>query len=137
MKRILIDTNVYIDWMNQGKHEAFVVGPGLVRHLSSVVLMELEAGATTRAARSAAAELARAFDKVGRIAPPSREVWARTGAVLRGLQAKGREIRRASLVHDVLIALTARDIGATLITRDVSDHAAIRKLVDFSYAVVS
>jgi predicted nucleic acid-binding protein len=55
----------------------------------------------------------------------------------RGLQTKGREIRRASHVHDVLIALTARDIGATLITRDVSDHAAIRKLVDFSYVVVS
>jgi predicted nucleic acid-binding protein len=56
--------------------------------------------------------------------------------VLRELRAKGRETRRASLVHDVLIALTAREIGATVITGDVSDFEVIYELVDFTFTPI-
>ena len=48
----------------------------------------------------------------------------------------GREHRRASLVHDVMIALTARDLGATVVTNDASDYAAIQQFVDVSIMVV-
>ena len=136
MKRALIDTNVYIDWMNVGAREPVVLAPGLLRHLSTVVLMELEAGATTLPARRSLALFARAFEQTGRIVPPSPAAWARAGGVLRGLRSKGREIRRSSMVNDVLIALTARDIGATVFTNDASDFAAIREVVDFSLSVV-
>lgn len=132
MIRVLLDTNVYIDWMNAGGHEAIAVGPGLVRYLSSVVLMELEVGANTLSARRAVKQIAAAFDKAGRIVPPSPAAWRRAGSVLRGLRARGREIRRASLVHDVMIALTARDLGAAVVTNDASDYAAIQQLVDVS-----
>ena len=67
---------------------------------------------------------------------PSPAAWKRAGAVLRGLRSRGREVRRASLVNDMLIALTARDTGATVFTRDGSDFGVIRKLVDFSLMVV-
>lgn len=136
MNRVLLDTNVYIAWMNAGEHEGLVVGSGLVRHMSTVVLMELEAGATTLAARRAVNELSRAYERAGRLVVPSRDVWRRAGAVLRGLRSRGREIRRSSLVHDVLIALTARDIGASVFTNDASDFGAIRKVVDFSLSIV-
>jgi predicted nucleic acid-binding protein len=136
MNRIVLDTNVYVAWMNIGEHETLVVGPGLVRHMSTVVLMELEAGATTLAARQAVSELSRVYERAGRLVVPSRDVWRRAGAVLRGLRSRGREIRRSSLVHDVLIALTARDIGASVFTNDASDFGAIRKLVDFSFSIV-
>jgi predicted nucleic acid-binding protein len=135
MRRVLLDTNVYISFMNLGSHESLVLGPGLVRHMSTVVLMELETGATTPAARRAVGQLARAFDRAGRLLPPSNAAWKRAGRVLRTLRSRGREIRHASLVHDVLIALTARDIGATVITNDASDYAAIRRLIDFSFAI--
>lgn len=134
MKRVLLDTNVYISFMNAGHHESLVLGAGLVRHMSTVVLMELEAGASTAAARRAVGQLTRVFERNGRLAMPPSGAWRRAGGVLRALRSKGRETRRASLVHDVLIALTAREIGATLVTSDASDFAVIRKLVDFSFA---
>jgi predicted nucleic acid-binding protein len=136
MKRVLLDTNIYIDWMNTGEREDLVIGSGLLRHMSSVVLMELEAGATTLAARHAVNELSRVYEKAGRLVLPTRAVWKRAGGVLRGLRSRGREIRRSSLVHDVWIALTARDIGASVITNDASDFSEIRKLVDFSLSIV-
>jgi predicted nucleic acid-binding protein len=49
----------------------------------------------------------------------------------------GREVRRASLVNDVLIALTARSLGATLYTADGEDFKAIRRVRDFALQVVA
>jgi hypothetical protein len=51
LRKVLLDTNVYIGWLNQGLHEALMVGPGLVRYLSAVVQMELRIGATMLPAR--------------------------------------------------------------------------------------
>jgi predicted nucleic acid-binding protein len=36
-------------------------------------------------------------------------------------------------VNDVLIALSAKAVGATLVTRDITDHAAIRALVGHAF----
>ena len=47
-------------WLNHGKHEALAIGPGFVRYLSSVVQMELRAGASTRPARRILDQLVRA-----------------------------------------------------------------------------
>lgn len=133
MRRVLLDTNVYIDWLNTGTHERWLKGGELVRHLSGVVLMELQAGATTPRAQRAVALIAREHERVGRTTYPSADAWTRAGIVLRHLRSRGRETRRASLVNDVLIALNAREIGATLVTRDVADHATISELVDYSF----
>lgn len=48
----------------------------------------------------------------------------------------GREVRRASLVNDVLIALTARRLGAALYTGDAEDLRVIRRVRDFALEVV-
>ena len=132
----MLDTNVYIDWSRAGRHEAWVVGGGMVRHLSAVVLMELEMSAISAAAQRGTTALARTYQRLGRLHHPSRDTWLRAGAVLRQLRAAGLETRRASLVHDVLIALSAREVGATLVTRDASDHAAIAKHVDYAAVYV-
>ena len=44
-------------------------------------------------------------------------------------------VRRASLLNDLLIALTARDLGAVLLTRDESDFSSIREVVPFTFEV--
>jgi predicted nucleic acid-binding protein len=136
MKRVVIDTNVYISFMNSGTYEQAVLGSGVVRYMSRVVLMELEAGATTNPARRAVHGLARAFGNTNRLVSPSNAAWDRAGRLLRELRASGREIRRASLINDALIALTARDLGATVVTNDTSDFAAIREHVAFSFESV-
>jgi hypothetical protein len=51
VKRVLIDTNIYIDWLNNGAREPLMLGPGLVRYLSAVVVLELKAGAKSRTSR--------------------------------------------------------------------------------------
>jgi predicted nucleic acid-binding protein len=46
------------------------------------------------------------------------------------------EVRRASLVNDVLIAQSARAIGATVITRD-RDYEQLRPILEFELRVIT
>jgi hypothetical protein len=41
MQRMIIDTNVYADWINDGKYEAVIFQRNAIKHLSAVVIMEL------------------------------------------------------------------------------------------------
>ncbi len=136
MTKLLLDTNVYVGWLNHGLHETLVVGPGFVRYLSSVVQMELRVGAATRPARRLLDQLVRAHAAAARLVAPSTPVFDEAGLVLRALRMAGREVRRASLVNDVLIALSARQLGATLYTADAEDFTAIRRVRDFGLEVV-
>jgi predicted nucleic acid-binding protein len=133
--KLILDTNVYIGWLNYRLHETLAVGPGFVRYLSSVVQMELRAGATTRPARQLLNQLVRAHAVSGRLVAPSPSQFDQAGLTLQALRLAGREIRQASLVNDVLIALTARHLGATLYTGDVEGFEAIRRVRDSLRAV--
>ena len=133
MKKIVLDTNVYIDWLNRGLHETVMLGPGLVRYLSAVVVMELRAGVSRRASRDAVDALTRGYRSAGRLVAPSSEVFERAGAVLRKLKLAGHNVRDASLCNDVLIALTARSIGATVVTANAADFAAIQQVEPFAF----
>jgi predicted nucleic acid-binding protein len=136
LRKVILDTNLYIDWFNKGLHEELMVGPGLVRYLPTVVQMELRVGAVMLPARRALDQLVRAYRTAGRIVAPDREVFDQAGRTLQRLREAGREIRRASLVDDVLIALTAHSIGATVFTAD-EDFEVIRGVVDFKLSRVS
>ena len=133
MKKIVLDTNVYIDWLNRGLHETVMLGPGLVRYLSAVVVMELRAGVSRRASRDAVDALTRGYRSAGRLVAPSSEVFERAGAVLRKLKLAGHNVRDASLCNDVLIALTARSIGATVVTANAADFASIQQVEPFAF----
>lgn len=132
MKKVVLDTNLYIDWINRGLREERMVGAGLVRYLSAVVIMELRAGARTQAGRSAVNRLVRAYGAGNRLVAPSQAVFERAGSVLRRLKLAGREVRSAAFVNDVLIALTARALGATVVTANVGDFEAIRSIDPFA-----
>lgn len=51
LRKVVLDTNLYVDWLNRGAHEALFTGPGLIRYLPAVVHMELGVGAVTRKAQ--------------------------------------------------------------------------------------
>ena len=133
MKKVVLDTNVYIDWINRGLREDLMLGGGVLRYLSAVVVMELRAGARARRDRAAIDGLVRAYASGGRLVAPNRLVFDRAGSALRQLKLAGCDVRSASFVHDVLIALSAREIGATVITSNVADFEAIRKVEVFSF----
>ena len=138
MERVVIDTNVYIDWLNEGQHEAFLFQREAVKYLSAVVLMELSAGAFSVRDRRLVRELRSAFSKVGRILVPTVTTYEEAGDVLRRLQ-QSRDYTVASaysLANDVLIALSARSIGATVITQNERDFVAIQTIRPFKMALV-
>jgi predicted nucleic acid-binding protein len=81
--------------------------------------------------------VASAFEKTGRILAPSRNVFDEAGDALRSLQERGVRIETShSIVNDVLIALSARSIGATVVTQNERDFKAIRAVRPFELRVV-
>jgi predicted nucleic acid-binding protein len=136
LRKVLIDTNIYVDWLNERLHESVVIAPGFVRYLSTIVQMELRAGATTPRASRAADGLLLAYRAGGRIVVPTVAAFDAAGKTLRALRARGIEVRRASLVNDVLIAQSARAIGAAVVTRD-GGFEVLRRVMDFELQFVA
>lgn len=65
--------------------------------------------------------------------------YVEAGRLLAKLQSqKGCEIKKTiGLTNDVLIALSARRIGATIITQNKKDFEAIKPVKDFKLKIVS
>lgn len=138
MERVVIDTNIYVDWLNEGQHEAVLFQREAVKYLSAVVLMELSAGAFSARDRRLVREITSAFARVGRILVPTVANYEEAGDVLRRLQeSRGYTVASAyGLVDDVLVALSARSIGATVITQNERDFVAIQTIRPFKLALV-
>jgi predicted nucleic acid-binding protein len=135
MRRLVVDTDIYIDWLNAGRHEEVLFQRGAVKYMSAVVLMELRAGATRIADRRVLDHLQGSYESAGRLVAPTRMVFADAGDTLRRLYAQGYRAGR-SIVADVLIALSARSIGATVVTRNARDYSAIAKVRPFRLSIV-
>lgn len=125
----IIDSSVYIDNLRFGRFEKELLELKFLVRCSAVVLAELWRGARSR-------EMARFVDYLARnfriIAPNERE-WVESGKVVgRIARAKGFDIHKIREIHfDVLTAMTARKIGACLITCDARDFTAIRRIMNF------
>jgi predicted nucleic acid-binding protein len=138
VRRLVIDTNVYVDWINAGRHEAVLFERGAVKYLSAVVLMELRAGAFTASDRRLVRRLRASFEKAGRLLVPSAVVFDEAGETLRRLQAeRGYNLAGShSIVNDVLIALSARATGAVVVTQNERDFRAIQAIRPFRLELV-
>jgi len=99
---------------------------------SAVVVHELRRGARTALELQFVNELARKI----RIITPTESHWVESAEILSQIRKrKGYDAHKLrDLAFDVLIALSARDIGATLITCDQQDFAEIRKHALFKVA---
>jgi predicted nucleic acid-binding protein len=125
----LLDTSVYIENFRIGRFtDTLTRSPWIIR-CSSVVLHELRRGAKRAIELQFVNELA---EKVKIITPTERH-WLESAEILNRISTKkGYEsIKLRELAFDVLIALSARDIGATLITCNKNDFSEIRKHVPF------
>ena len=138
MERVIFDTNLYIDWLRAGAREELMVEAPFLRYMSTVVLMELRAGAFTPAAVRAVEDLYASFSRTHRLLPPTAETFWRVGTVLATMQRRfGYDLKkRMRLAHDCLIALSSRQIGATVFTHNGRDFAVIRRIVPFKLVVV-
>jgi predicted nucleic acid-binding protein len=139
MQRVVIDTNIYIDWLNEGRCEDIIFQREAVKHLSAVVVMELLAGAFSTRDRRLIRDITLPFARANRIVTPTVSIYEEAGGVLRRLQhVHGYSMPSAyGLVNDVLIALSARSIGASVITQNERDFAAIHSVQPFKLVVKS
>ena len=125
--RILLDTNVFIDYLRAGRHGAWVWGgrESRIRFLSAVVLLELRLGADT-ARRERAVDRIQAAFPAERIVAPTTALWDRAGALFRTLHGTGSRLRdRLGPMNDLLIALTGWRIGATVVTSNSGEFGRI------------
>lgn len=130
---VIFDTSVFMDHLRTNKFENRLAGfSGLIRN-SSVVLSELLRGATKREEKEFVLVLARNH----RILSPTEKNWMESGEILLAInQADGFNSEKLRDLHfDVLIALTARNYGATVITANKRDFELIKKHKDFKLEI--
>ena len=122
MRWAIIDTSVYIDHWERGLHDEalMAVRQAFIVRQSSVVLSELRRGARTPEAR----DLVDALFRLARIQwAPTAADWSEARLVIRTIGDARRwdPHKRQTFQNDVLIALTARRHGATIVTANRSD----------------
>jgi predicted nucleic acid-binding protein len=101
---------------------------------SSVVLMELLAGAFDPNERKLIDRIARNFTVVS----VTERLWFLCGEIMMKLR-RDRKVDRErvkGLLADILIAVSVRGTGAVLITRNEKDFKLIREVYDFKYLTV-
>ena len=134
----LLDSNVYIRGFReagfghelQAFHRSHL--PRLV--VSAVVVSELLVGAhTPEGVRALRRTLVEPFRSRNRYLTPGWSTWERASDIDRGLRAhRGHraKLESRSFFHDILIAATARELGATIVTFNRADFALIGQFVD-------
>lgn len=124
-----LDTNVLVDALRQPAElerlKDFLSWALPSTVLSSVVVVELMAGAKTPKAREALEQqFLSPFERRGRVLAPSAAAWRRAATVATLLN----RLPTGNHLGDHLLACQAREFGWTLVTRD-EDFALIRRSV--------
>ncbi len=125
----LLDTSIYIENFRSGRFTFRLLQSPYVVRCSSVVLHELLRGAGTRTERKFALELARRCQVV----TPTEQHWLTAAEILNRLRRKEHyeATKLREVAFDVLIALAAHSIGASVITANHEDFRAIQRELPF------
>jgi predicted nucleic acid-binding protein len=133
--KVIFDTSIYIPFINNGiAYPAFELKFGRPSlHLSSVVIEELYAGAFDNSSIKLLDRMYDTFENLGRIVVPKASDWQKAGKIISSLGQKyGFEDKLlARITNDVLIALSARQIGALVVTHNIKDFLRIKEFADF------
>lgn len=139
-RKYALDTNLFIAGLRQPEAkvqlQAFHSAFAPFEYLSAVVVQELRAG--TKGGddlRTLERHILEPFERRGRLVTPSYGAWRQAGDVLRDLsRTEGQPLASTrSLTNDVLLALSCREAGVTLVTENLRDFRRIRRLVVFEF----
>lgn len=130
------DTSFLIKHFREGSVQDAFLNLNRYYHItfSSVVLMELLAGAYDRKEQKLIEQIRNNFSVI----TVTERQWYIAGNVMLKLRRdkKVDPLRIKNLLADILIAVSIRDIGATLITKNDKDFKLIKEVIDFKYIVV-
>ena len=140
--KYLLDTNVYLGAVRSEEKRArfrqtfFPLIPAT--YLSAVVAYELAVSARDRRTQSLVREFVRPMEQTGRVVTPTFSDWTTAAEIITAIADKERGWRSKlpGLLNDVLMATSARQIGATLLTYNRDDFLLIRRHLDFSLRVL-
>jgi len=125
--KALYDTCIYVDFLRSGKHGDLLSDRNQFRYLSPVVILELMAGAHRPIQQRALDRLFLPYSKAARIVRLDPNHYYKAGQCLAALRGPASK----TLSHDILIAISALSIGATLFTSNRGDFEKIRRHVPF------
>lgn len=139
-RKYVLDTNLFISGLRhagakaqlQAFHSAFAP----FEYLSAVVVQELRMGTKGgEDLRVLQRQILEPFERRGRVITPSYAAWSLAGDVLRelGRMDGGQVANTRSWTNDILLALSCREAGVTLVTENVRDFRRIRRLVPFDF----
>ncbi len=129
--KVVLDTNVLIDFLRAGMHTEWVLGGHgtVVRFISAIALLELRLGADTPKRKKAVDRIQQAF-RAGRALGLTPSTLDHAGRLFRAMYGNASGLSdRLGPMNDVLIALTAREIGATVITSNVLEFRRIARKI--------
>ena len=135
--KYVLDTNIYLGGAASEERAArfretfFPLLPSTF--LSAVVAYELAVNARGRDTRDLVGAFVAPMRRTGRVVNPTFDDWLEASEVITkiGDREPAWRSKLPALLNDVLIALTARQIGATVITANHADFRLIRRHVPF------
>ncbi len=133
--KLLLDTSIYIPFINQGiAHPTIEIRQGRpLIYMSAVVMEELYAGALDVSSSKLLDKMHDTFSSMGRLIVPDALDWQKTGKVVAQLGKKYgfEKLFLSRITNDILIAATARKIGAVVVTHNQKDFLKIQEYIDF------
>jgi len=141
--KVVLDTNVYVSACRSEETRArfratfFPLLP--VTFLAAVVAYELRVNAADRSTQHLVQEFIGPMERSGRCIAPSFADWTEAAAIVTAIVERDRSWRSKlpALLNDILIALCARQIGATLLTYNGQDFRLIRRHKEFALRVLA
>ena len=140
--KYLLDTNVYLGAVRSEEKRAkfrrtfYPLLPAT--YLSAIVAYELAVNSYDRRTRTLLLEFIRPMQRTGRVVTPAFDDWIMASEVVTAIGEKEKSWRSKlpALLNDILIALSARRIGAILLTYNRDDFRLIGRYADFSLRVL-
>ena len=131
----VFDTCLYIDFLKSGRRSELFSERTMFRFLTPVVAMELRAGARGSSDVKSLDRLFSPYSRANRIIGLDANLYLKAGEIIqKSTQVRGSISKGFS--NDVLIALSAGSIGATLFTANCEDFELISRFLKFKLVIV-
>jgi predicted nucleic acid-binding protein len=141
--KVVLDTNIYVSACRSDasrEHFRTTFFPLLpVTFLAAVVAYELRVTAADRPTQHLVQEFIGPMERSGRCVVPTFADWTEAAEIVTAIAERDRSWRSKlpALLNDILIALCARRIGATLLTYNGKDFHLIRRHKEFALRVLA
>ncbi len=140
--KCVLDTNIYIHAINSEKGESVFLErfvPLIFRtYIAAIVVEELYAGATDIQGIRLVERYVGSLERAGRIVYPTFQDWKDAGQLVARMTKKepSRKPKVQQMLNDILLALCARQIGATLFTYNRDDFRLIGRHLPFECTIL-